>query len=152
MLVNEILSNQTLLSQIAFAQVKGPLVFDGDYLFSDLSAYSAVFDQLVVSLRAQYPKYQNYENVTDKLHVSLKYLNETCQRAIGEHNSFEFSLLNMLEAEVSGKKYIIIPVHSKSAISLRKKIGLTEQLNFKGHWVPMHITVLKESEPIRVGT
>lgn len=52
-----------------------------------------------------------------------------------------FTLQNLFYTEIDNKGYFALQVIAPTLLELRTKYGLSEQLNFKDHNVPFHITI-----------
>lgn len=58
-----------------------------------------------------------------------------------------FTVKELVLAEMNLKKYYVLLVNCPNLVQLRSKYSLPKQLNFKGYWIDLHITIAV-SKPI----
>ena len=75
-------------------------------------------------------------------HISVIYPNENkALNLIFLGQEYDFTVYDLVEAEIHLKKYYILLVESLALIQLRKKHGLQDKLNFKNYSIGFHITI-----------
>ncbi len=75
-------------------------------------------------------------------HVSVIYPEETFifdEKDLGK--KYHFKIKELVIAEINLKKYYALLVNCSMLLTLRDKYGLPDQLNFKGYWIDLHITI-----------
>ncbi|CEG58221.1 hypothetical protein [Legionella fallonii] len=75
-------------------------------------------------------------------HISVIYPEETFifdEKDLGK--KYQFKIRELVIAEINLKKYYALLVDCPDLLKLRNKHGLSEQLNFKGYWIDLHITI-----------
>ncbi len=75
-------------------------------------------------------------------HISVIYPEEIFildEQDLGK--KYHFKIKELVIAEINFKKYYALLVNCPMLLTLRNKYGLPNQLNFKGYWIDLHITI-----------
>jgi len=75
-------------------------------------------------------------------HISVIYLEEN--RVFNPQDlgkEYLFKINELVIAEMNLKKYFVLLANCPDLVQLRAKYGLAKQLNFKGYWIDLHITI-----------
>lgn len=81
-------------------------------------------------------------------HITVIYTEENkliSSDHLGEKHNFQIK--DLIQMHINSKIYYALSVESPSLLELRRKHGLPDKLNFKGHKVGLHITIGTLSYP-----
>lgn len=126
--------------------LQGHITQENQYLYVDLTLHSSTMKPITHTLKARYPEYETFKDVTDLLHISLIYPEEVDKSAnLDTHvgQLIEGTLTDIISVIIDNREYIAIRVLSKQATLIRQQNNLSEDLDFRGVIVPFHITLLK---------
>lgn len=103
----------------------------------------AYIHQLYPLLNREEAKKPNYFGPTlIGAHISVIYPEETFifdEEDLGK--KYQFQIKELVIAEINLKNYYVLLVQSPRLLVLRNKYQLPDQLNFKGYWIDLHITI-----------
>lgn len=137
------INNPDMLNKAMALEMKGRLAVAKNQL-----TYLKVDDAWIHEL---YPYLHNYKilkpNYFDTkesvgAHISIIYPEENTN--VDSHDLDQehcFKIKNIAKATIGLKNYFVLMIEAPSLITLRKKHGLPESLNFKGYSINFHITV-----------
>lgn len=115
------------------------LKIDDDYIFK--------LFPLLKDPNIQKPNYFSPDNDSGA-HITLVYPDEPHSDDIKEDikhhriaSSFPFEITGLIKVSTSNKTFFALTVLATELQRLRQQHGLTERLNFKGLFVPFHITI-----------
>jgi hypothetical protein len=79
-------------------------------------------------------------------HVSIVYPEEHWHHYEGDLGiECRFEAREAVIAEIDCKPYYVLLIDSPSLLVVRRKYGLSDNLNFKNHWIGFHITIARGS-------
>lgn len=116
------------------------------YIDIDDAFIHRVFD-LISDLNFKKPNYFTAGKNHIGAHISVAYAEEivSCEDVEVALSSASFSVEGLYQAVIQNKQYIMLKVLSPEIASIRAALGLSDQLNFKGYWIGLHITVACDS-------
>ncbi len=107
-----------------------------------------LFPSLTESIKdlIKLPDYFSGDNIG--AHISVIYPEEVkteSMKATIQQNAFEkqhtFQVLELIKMPMPKKTYYVLSVAAPSLTAIRTTLGLPSLLNFRGLWVPFHLTV-----------
>ncbi|KTC78412.1 hypothetical protein [Legionella brunensis] len=133
-----------LLNKARSLPLSGRLTMSTDgLLYLDLSDdYIHTLYPLLKNYFADIVKPDYFGQKSAGAHISVIYPEENKiinSDELEKQHSFE--ILQAFAADLVNKRYYVLAVSAPTLVELRNKYGLGPQLNFKSHWIDLHITV-----------